>query len=148
MLPALWLCNWYFNELLFITLIFECDLGNRFWLCQTSQRQNLDVVRYTRVPGTRDHSQQGKKKNTTVVLTPLEIKQILNVFSFSLLGLQQSCWLVGIGRSDLWNGCWISTFLRWSTYSDLWENCIWQGQKNFSHLYYYLFYLLQYCNCQ
>ncbi len=49
------------NEIVCLTLIFEWDSGNRLWLCQTSQRQNLDVVRYTRVPGTRDHSQQGKK---------------------------------------------------------------------------------------
>lgn len=49
--------------------------------------------------------------------------------SFSLLGLQQGCWLVGTGCSDLWNGCWISAFLRWSAYTDLWENRIWQGQN-------------------
>ena len=49
--------------------------------------------------------------------------------NFLIIGLQQSSWLVGIGRFDLWNGSWISAILCWSTNSDIWKNCFWKSKE-------------------
>lgn len=38
---------------------------------------------------------------------------------------------MGSGRPHLWNGSWLSSFLRRSAYSDLWKDCVWEGKKAF-----------------
>lgn len=47
---------------------------------------------------------------------------------FTSLGLQQSSGLVGPWCSHLWNGSWLPSLLCRSTYSDLWEDCVWKGK--------------------
>ena len=50
----------------------------------------------------------------------------VNHFIFSS-GLQQGCRLVGIRCPYLWNGSWLPSFLCWPANSDLWKDCLWQG---------------------
>lgn len=45
----------------------------------------------------------------------------------NILGIQQSCWLVGLGSACVWNGCWLSSLLCWSANSNLWKNCVRKG---------------------
>lgn len=55
---------------------------------------------------------------------------VILCFSVALLGLQQSCGLVGAWSSYLWNGCWLPSFFCWSAYPNLWKDCVWQGVRN------------------
>lgn len=56
----------------------------------------------------------------------LFIWQLFNKGS-TILGIQQSSRLVGIGCVNLWNGSWLPTVLCRPTNSDLWEDCFRKG---------------------
>lgn len=52
MLLQTWAQHWR------LTPVLLCFQGDRLWFCQTSKRQDLDVVRNSGIPGARNHSQQ------------------------------------------------------------------------------------------
>lgn len=52
MLLQTWARHWRLAPVLL------CFQGDRLWFCQTSKRQDLDVVRNSGVPGAGNHSQQ------------------------------------------------------------------------------------------
>jgi hypothetical protein len=114
---------------------------NGLWLRQTGQRPDLDAVRHARVPGPRNHPQQGaqgKSQGLTVEMKwvnetsdpmPHGFTQFHPQIRFPLIaGLQQGGRLVGPGRAHLRDGCRLPALLRRPAHPDLREDRVRQGR--------------------